>query len=299
MNDQAGSTGPGTVLFWQAAPFIFVLLWAGGYSFAKLGLQHAEPMTLLALRYGLAAIVVAPFLLRRGTRWPADGRHWAAIAVTGFLIQGVYFGMAYLAMRRGINAGTIAIIMALQPILIGALSPSAGHARRSPHLWGGLVLGFLGVVIVVLSGDSLGPSPVSATLLAVAALAGITLATLFEKWHGLKTDPAAGGAVQYLVGFAVIMPVAMTTESMVIDWHPELVVSLSYLVLANSIVSVGLYIALLQRGDAIRISALLYLVPPLALCAAWALLGEAVTPAAFAGFALSAVGVYIVSRRII
>ena len=50
------------------------------------------------------------------------------------------------------------------------------------------------------------------------------------------------------------------------------------------------------RGDATRISALLYLVPPLAMVLAWAILGEAVTTLAFAGFALSAAGVYIVSR---
>ena len=52
--------------------------------------------------------------------------------------------------------------------------------------------------------------------------------------------------------------------------------------------------ALLQRGDATSISSLLYLVPPLAMFIAWAILGEAVTKLALAGFALSAAGVYIV-----
>jgi drug/metabolite transporter (DMT)-like permease len=134
-------------------------------------------------------------------------------------------------------------------------------------------------------------------LLAVAALCGITVATLFEKWHGFRTDPALGGVVQYLVGFAVLMPVAAATESLAVDWHPELILALAYLVVANSIVSIGLYIALLQRGDATRISSLLYLVPPLALLVAWAILGETVPPPALLGLALSVAGVYIVNRQ--
>ena len=285
---------PATVLFWRAAPVVFVLFWAGGYSFAKLGLAHAEPLTMLALRYGLAAAALAPFLLRRGIRWPGSARHWAAVALTGFLIQVVYFGLAWMAMKQGMNAGTAAIIMALQPILVAAATARGGAAR--PWLRAGLALGFGGVLVTVLSGSGLGPSPVSGVLMALAALLGITIATVFEKKHGMKTDPAVGGVVQYVTGFAILLPLAAATETMVIDWQPEFLLAMAYLVLANSIVSIGLYIALIQRGDATSISALLYLVPPLAMLIAWAVLGEAFTPMAIAGLALAAAGVWCVNR---
>ena len=292
------SESAATAAFWRAAPYVFLLLWSGGYTFAKMGLAHIEPLTMLALRYGLAVLALLPFLMRCSTRWPVSARHWGAIAITGFLIQCVYFGLAYLAMKRGMNAGTTAIIMALQPILVAALTPVfTGQRRGGAVLWLGLVLGFAGVLLVILSGRSLGPSPWIAVLLALAALLGITIATLFEKWHGLKTDPVVGGIVQYVVGFAVLMPAAMLTETMVVDWAPELVISVAYLVIGNSIISISLFIALLQRGDATRISALLYLVPPLAMAVAWAVLGETVTALAFAGFILSAAGVHIVNRQ--
>lgn len=297
MQVAAETEGPASAIFWRAAPFIFLILWSGGYTFAKLGLVHIEPMTMLTVRYGLAAVALVPFLLRRGTRWPASMRHWSAIALTGFLIQCVYFGLAYLAMKRGMNAGTTAIIMALQPILVAALAPRLTGRHGGRYLWHGLLLGFLGVTLVIVSGDTLGPSPRIAVVLALSALAGITVATLFEKWHGMKTDPVVGGIVQYVIGFAVLMPVAMATETMVIDWQPGLIVALAYLVIANSIISIGLYMALIQRGDATRISSLLYLVPPLAMLVAWVVLGETVTALALAGFALSAVGVYIVNRQ--
>ncbi|MDR0810144.1 MAG: DMT family transporter [Gemmobacter sp.] len=284
-------------LFWLAAPYVFVLLWSGGYAFAKMGLAHVEPMSMLALRYALAVLVLIPVALLHRPRWPAGLRHWAVVAVTGFLIQCVYFGLAYLAMKRGMNAGTAAIIMALQPALVAVLGPLAGGRRGGRFLWLGLLLGFAGVVLAVGADGSLGPSPRGAALLALGALAGMTTATLFEKWHGMKTDPIAGGIIQYVVGLAVLLPVAATTESLTIDWQPELVIALAYLVLANSLVSIGLYIALIQRGDATRISSLMYLVPPLAMVLAWVLLGEPLSLVSLAGLALAAVGVYIVTRQ--
>lgn len=146
-------------LFWRAAPAVFLILWSGGYGFAKLGLEYAEPMTLLALRYGLAVAVLVPLALVLRPRWPDGARHWAAVAVTGFLIQGVYFGLAYLAMKKGMNAGTTAIIMALQPALVAAASPLIGGKRGSSLLWLGLGIGFCGVMLAVWSEGSLGPKP--------------------------------------------------------------------------------------------------------------------------------------------
>ena len=47
--------------FWLiAAPFVFLLLWSAGFPVAKLGLQHAEPLTLLALRYVIVLAVLIP-----------------------------------------------------------------------------------------------------------------------------------------------------------------------------------------------------------------------------------------------
>ena len=213
-------------------------MWSGGYGFAKLGLEYAEPMTLLALRYGLAVAVLLPLALMMRPHWPKGAGHWMAVAVTGFLIQGVYFGLAYRAMKQGMNAGTTAIIMALQPAVVATLAPLIGGKRGGRLLWLGLGIGFCGVLLAVVSEGSLGPSPLGAVLLAVGALVGITGATLFEKAQGRKTDPVAGGLVQYAVGFSLIAPVAMATESLTVDWQPGLIVALAWLVLGNSLISI-------------------------------------------------------------
>lgn len=302
--DRRGLTGAMTVTapakdnaaFWRIAPVIFVLFWAGGYSFAKLGLPYIKPMTLLALRYGLAVLALCPVLLLHRPVWPRGARHWVVIAVSGFLIQCLYFGGAYFALEKGMNAGTAALIMALQPILVATFAPLLGAGRGSRALWLGLILGLAGVVIVIFSGKTLGPSPWGAVLFACVALCAITGATLFEKWHGRRTDAVVGGIVQYAVGFVVMAPFALWLGVGQVIWHPELAISLTYLVLANSIVSISLFVGLLQRGDATRISSLMYLVPPLAMVVAWLILGETMTPMAVMGMGVCIAGVWLVGR---
>ncbi|WP_322865013.1 DMT family transporter [Aquicoccus sp. G2-2] len=291
------ASGAETSLIWRAAPTIFVLFWAGGYSFAKLGLAHIEPITMLVIRFALAALILGVLLSFMKVAWPKRAGHWAALALSGLLMQSAYFGFGYMAMKSGVNAGTMPILMALQPLLVAGasfwLAPGTGTGLR---LWLGLLLGFAGVVLVVVSGDSLGPSPMTGLLFATGALIAITVVTLFEKWHSYDTHPLVGSLVQYVVGFFSLLPVAMIWETGKIDWAPELVVSLIYLVIGNSLISITLFVGLVHRGNATRISALMYLVPPLALFLAWLILGEVLAPLAFGGFLLSVAGVYLVNR---
>ncbi len=281
-------------MFWKIAPVLFVVLWAGGYSFAKLGLAHIEPLTMLAIRFGLAAVLLLPLLAIMRPPLPRDPAHWGVMALSGLLLQCVYFGLAYLAMKSGMNAGVAAIIMALQPALVTVLSPFVGEARGHPIVWVGLIVGFVGVGITVL--DSTSGTTLVATLLAFTALLGITAATLMEKLHTYRTDPILGGLTQYIVGAVVLTPIALLTEHNPIDWHPNLLISFAYLVFGNSLISISLYVALVQRGSATQVSSLLFLVTPVALFWAWVILGEPITQNTLFGFALCLGGVYIVQR---
>jgi drug/metabolite transporter (DMT)-like permease len=58
----------------------------------------------------------------------------------------------------------------------------------------------------------------------------------------------------------------------------------------------ALYYYLLARGTAGRVAANFYLVPGTVALAAWALLGERLTPPAVVGFAIASAGVFLVAR---
>lgn len=283
-------------LWLRLAPAIFLLLWSGGFTFAKLGLAHAEPITFLTLRYALVLAVLLPIFLILRPPLPKRRRDWLHVVVVGFLIQAVYFGLSYYAFYLGISAGGVALIVALQPVLVALIAPWSAGERIPPLGWLGLLFGLIGAGLVIASRYAVEVTSLLGVLAAVGALLGITVATLYEKRFGGGQHPIASNVIQYAVGFVAVLPLAYFTERMAVDWSLELGVALGYLVIGNSLISVTLLLAMVRHGEASRVSALFFLVPPMAALMAWGLIGEALPPVAWAGMALAACGVALVGR---
>jgi drug/metabolite transporter (DMT)-like permease len=289
-------SGAAKPLWLRLAPAIFLLLWSGGFSFAKFGLENAEPITFLALRYALVLAVLLPLLVVLRPPLPKRGRDWGHLVVVGFLIQAVYFGLSYYSFYLGISAGGVALIVALQPILVALIVPWSSGDKVPPLRWLGLLFGLGGAGLVIASRYAVEVTSLIGILAAVGALLGITVATLYEKRFGLHHHPVTSNAVQYAVGFAAVLPLAFFTETMQVDWTPQLGMALAYLVVGNSLISVTLLLAMVRHGEASRVSALFFLVPPMAALMAWGLIGEVLPPLAWAGMALAACGVALVGR---
>lgn len=277
-------------LWLSAAPALFLVLWSAGFAIAKLALAHAQPMTLLALRYGLVLVVLAPVALVLRPPLPKSWRAAADVAVVGFLIQVVYFGLCYIAFKSGVSAGGVAIVVCLQPILVALTAPHLVGEPVSARAWIGLVLGLSGAATVILSRGEVSGNMLG-LLATVLALLGITGGTLYEKRFGTAQHPVTANLIQYTVGAAFTLPLAWATEDMAVSWNTEFALALGYLVLANSILAISLLLAMIRAGAVAKVSALFYLVPPLSALFAWPLLGEAMPPAAWAGMALASVGV--------
>jgi drug/metabolite transporter (DMT)-like permease len=280
-----------------AAPILFLLLWSAGYSIAKLGLNYAEPFTMLALRYGTVLVILAPFAAILRPAFPKRAADWGHIAIVGFLIQFLYFAIAWAAFIAGMPAALFAIIVCLQPILVALAAPKWVGEKVGRLAWIGLGLGLAGAVVAVLArGNAELATPLGLTL-SVLALFGITAGTLWEKRFGRDHHPIASNLIQYAVGFAATLPAAWLFETMQIDWQPQFIWVMAYLILGNSLLAMTLYLAMVRAGAVARVSSLFYLVPALAALFAWPILGEAMPPMAWAGMALAGVGIALVAKK--
>ncbi len=280
-----------------AAPAIFLLLWSGGFSIAKLGLLHAEPMSFLALRYASVLVIMAPLYFIMRPPLPRQPVQWLHLLVVGFLIQAVYFGLCYVAFKAGVSAGGVAIIVCLQPILVGLIAPHFAGETVSPLRWAGLVLGLAGAATVILSRSSIEMEHPLGVLAAIGGLIGITAGTLWEKRFGVTHHPVVSNGVQYVAGLAGTLPLALAFEHFSFDWTPQFIAAWAYLVLGNSIIAMTLLLAMIRAGEVSRVSSLFYLVPPLSAVIAWPVLGEAMPLAGWLGFLIAAAGVALASRK--
>lgn len=284
--------------FWLVlAPVLFLGLWSAGYAVAKVGLQYSEPMTLLTLRFGLVVVFMTVAFIIIRPPLPKRVMDWVHLAIVGFLIQSVYFGLCYIAFRAGVAAGTVALLMSLQPILVALLAPSWTGESIGWRRWVGLCLGLLGTAIVIVARSAIEPPSVLGFICTVLALLGITSGSLWEKRFGLNHHPITANLVGYAAGLIGVVPAMLWLETMQVNWTWEFTIALAYLVIGNSVIAVGLLLAMIRAGDVGRVSALFFLVPPLAALLAWFLLGEVMPPVAWIGMIVAAFGVYLATRQ--
>ncbi|WP_175694398.1 DMT family transporter [Burkholderia ambifaria] len=284
---------PGWLRF---APALFLLLWASAFVFLKLGLRDADPLTFLALRYAcVVALLAGPFLWLRPAL-PRARDEWRNLIVVGLLLQAGYFSSTYLSLKHGMSAGAVALVTSQQPILVGLLAPMIAGERVGVMRWIGLALGAAGAVMVILARSSVAVSSSWALAFALLALACITGGTLWEKRFGTDVHPVTANLVQYTVGLAVTAPLAFALEPMHVHWTTGLAGSLAYLVICNSLIAISLLLAMVRYGEASRVSALFFLIPPAAAVIALVVLGETIGTLAWPGMALAAAGLYLVMR---
>ncbi|MGR8927229.1 DMT family transporter (plasmid) [Rhizobium leguminosarum] len=292
---QANRTIPSQ--FRSAAPSCFVLLWASGFVFLKIGLVYADPLTFLALRYLCVVGLLVPVALWLRPAFPTDARGWGASISIGLLLQSGYFGFTYLSLRAGLTAGSVALITCQQPIIVGLAAPLLAREKVSALRWAGLLLGVLGASLVLTANSGNFAVTFWGATFGVMALLSIAGSTIFEKRFAFPLHPVSANIIQCSVGLAVIGSLATALEPMHIDWTWQFLVSLTFLVLGASLAGITLLLAMIRRGEASRVSALFFLVPPLTAALAFIFIGEKLSVAALPGMGMVAVGIYVVMRK--
>jgi drug/metabolite transporter (DMT)-like permease len=277
-------------------PTLFVLIWSTGFVVARYGMPHAPPLGFLTLRYALSVLAFGVWIALSRAAWPAGRAQWLHLAVAGLLIHAGYLGGVWAAVKGGIGAGTVALIVGLQPVLTAVwLSLAGGSHTISRRQWLGLALGFGGLLLVV--GHKLGAGEATAFNfgLAVFALLSITVGTLYQKRFVAPCDVRTANAVQIGAALLVTAPLA-ALEGGAWTTHPELVGAMAWSVLVLTLGGSSMLYLLIQRGAAAKVTSLLYLVPPCTALMAWLLFGEPLSGQVLAGIGVTAMGVALVVR---
>jgi drug/metabolite transporter (DMT)-like permease len=291
----------------HAMPWVFVLIWSTGFIVARYGMPHAPPMSFLAVRYALSILCFLPWIWVVGVNWPTSRRQWLHLSVTGVLIHAGYLGGVWAAVKAGMGSGLAALIVGIQPVLTAVWLSAMGGAdgRVSRRQWVGLLLGFVGLVLVVSrkfgtggTGGTGGAGDQADWInlsFAVVALFSITAGTLYQKRFVRACDVRSANTVQLIAALLVTLPLALLeTESM--RWNAELAGAMAWSVLGLTLGGSSLLYLLIQRGAAAKVTSLMYLVPPCTALLAWMLFREPINAFTVAGIALTALGVSLVVR---
>jgi drug/metabolite transporter (DMT)-like permease len=277
-----------------AAPAVFVVLWSSGFIGTKTGVLHAEPMTFLSLRMGALVLLLGALVLLTRPVWPSSACLLHNV-VAGLCVHGLYLGGVSIAMYQGLPAGLAALIVALQPILTSTLASRWLGERVAPHQWAGLALGLLGVWLVVHERTGGGEAKLTAWAAIFIGLIGITAGTLYQKRFAGGVDWRVGLLVQYAASGALFIIGALLFETWAVNWTPQFVLALAWLVFVLSLGAIWLLYFMIRRNSAMRVTSLFYLTPPVTALMAWLIFNERLAPLALLGMAICVTGVFLVN----
>jgi drug/metabolite transporter (DMT)-like permease len=279
----------------KIAAILFVLIWSTGFIVARATVPHAAPELILTARMLLSAALLGGLAALARERLPR-GRRLAQHLLAGALLNGVYLCTSWWAVQRGMPAGIMSLLGALQPLVVAVASFGLLGERLSARAWGGLALGLTGVGLVLAPILIQGPRaamPLIVPMGAIASVLAMAAGTIVQR-GAIRGDPMrVSGAVQNIGGAIVAVAATVLLADDRWDGSRALWLGLGWSVIGLSVGALSLLVWMTRQQGATRVSALLLLVPPLAAIEAWLLFGERLVPIQLAGFALALAGVLL------
>ena len=282
--------------FRALVPFLFAWLWSTGFVSAKFGLPYAEPFTLLSIRNAITIAVFALIILAAGLRF-GPLRAAPQQLLVGFFLHGLHLGGVFYAIKNGMPASLSAIIVGLQPLLSFVLAWSFFGERMSRLQIVGLLLGFVGIVIV------LGPDlidakiPLVGVIGSVCGLVGLSVGTVMQKRMQAGMPLATGTFYQFIGAFLALSLLSFTTETQTVDPTWQFAATILWLVFGISVAAMLLLTFMIREGAVSEVAAYFYLVTPLAVLQAWLFFGEELSWISLLGVALTVFGVYLATTK--
>ena len=272
-----------------------VISWSAGFVGIRFAIDHAPIFLILMWRSLVSGLVLLPFALTMGPtiRWKdaVSQMLFGALAMSGYLA-----GFA-LAISLGVPTGLVALITDMLPLAVAILSwPILGQALTMRQ-WIGSLIGLAGVLIASGWSIDMGDVPLWAYCLPVLGTLSLALATLLQKRSPANAMPVYQSlCIQCLSAAAIFTLFAWHEGGVLPVLDAGFIGGILWLVFVATFGAWSLYYLALRKSSPARVTAILYLSPPVTMIWAWMMFGEPLAWAMAGGLAVSLVGIIIVAK---
>jgi drug/metabolite transporter (DMT)-like permease len=273
-------------------------LWGSSYLFTKVALATIPPLTLVAMRVAIAALVLLLVMRVQDVRLPRDGKSWQLL-----FIQALFNSIASWTVlawgQQYVDSGLAGVLNSTSPIFVFFITLIFIRRERvSGWQLAGAALGLLGAVLTVgvdvLRGLGQGAVAQLAVLLGALLYAGAAI-------HGKRLShlsPAVTAAGTMILATLCLVPASLLLER---PWtlNPSSDSLLAAIVLAVFCTAGALllYFRLVRTLGSMGVASQSYLRAGVSVVLGIVVLGERITPAIGLGLAAIIMGVVAINLR--
>ncbi|WP_298609915.1 DMT family transporter [uncultured Thiothrix sp.] len=300
MNNSATHLSRHNTSLWALASLmllelVLIVSWSGGFIGVRFASDHAPIFLILLWRSLVSGLILLPFALLIGPRLK-----WEDILPQiglGILAMSGYLAGFALAISLGVPTGLVALITDMLPLVVALLSwPMLGQALTAQQ-WLGSALGLVGVLIASGWSVQMGNVPIWAYILPILGTTSLALATLLQKRSRANTLPVHQSlCIQCLSAAAIFALFAWNEGGVMPVMELNFIGGILWLVFIATFGAWGLYYLALKKSSATRVTAILYLSPPVTMLWAWVMFDEPLSWAMMLGLLVSLLGIIIIAR---
>ncbi len=275
---------------------VVMFFWALCYPLILLGLEYSPHISFAAMRATAAGAIMLLIATFTGKKHPTDLKMWFYLFLIGVGATALgFYGMFHAS--EFVKPGLATVVTNLQPLLTAVFASMFLHEKITSKGKFGLLLGFVGVLIIVYSSwlnngsSNAGLSGLSYLSLSVLGLAVSNI--LIKKIIG-KIDVFIAMGWQLFLGGLILWIVALSTENISdVVWSEDFVLSLIGLVLLGTVLVYWLWFSILEKTPLNYANSYAYLVPVFGISMGVIFYQETFTLQTFIGITIIVLGITI------
>jgi len=277
------------------------LVWGGTFFFNGVAVRELPPLSIVAARVLLAALVLGGVLAFSRSTWPRGRTAWCALAVMGLLNNALPFTLITWAQSH-IPSGVAAILNATTPLFTLLVAHRlTDDEKLTPARVIGVAIGFAGAVALI-GGAGLAVPDVdlAAECACLAAAFSYACAGVFgRRFRRIGMPPLTTAAGQSAMAAAMLMPLAVVVDRPWTLAPPGAATLGAILGLAtlSSAFAYVLYFRILATAGATNLLLVTFLIPASAILLGVLVLGETLSARHLLGILLIGLGLAAIDGR--
>lgn len=274
---------------------LLIIIWGVSWPIYKHGVNFMPPLLFAGIRSFIAGIIL--FTLAWKMRHLLKFKeHWKFYVISAILNNILYLGLQTVGMVY-LPGGLFSVLVYFQPVILGILSWWLLNEDMTVTKIFGLVLGFIGIVLVSIDGLIIHLSAIGVALALATALAWAS-GVVFVKKLKSRVDFYWMVVMQLILGGGSLLVLGYFFENInAIVWNIDLISTIIWGGTAGMAAGQVIYFKLMNEGEASKVGSYTFLVPIISVVVSTIFLNEAITKNLFIGMILVGSSIYLVNRQ--
>lgn len=277
------------------ALLVLILVWGASWPIYKLALPYTPPLLFSGMRATIGGVLLGILLLKRLDKinWREK---WKLYCISALFNTTLFFGIQTVGLNY-LPGGLFSILVYFQPVLLGLFAWIWLGEFMTPVKIIGLLIGFLGILMVSLDGLTFHVSIIGVVLGIVTAICW-AFGVIYVKSIRDRVDAYWMVSLQCIIGGAVLLGTGTYFESWSeIQWNSTYIFGLSYGAIFGIPISYIIYYKLINEGEASKVGSYTFLVPIIAVFIGAVFLDEPITYLLIIGLIMVGASIFIVNFR--